>query len=117
VYVIPPNVMLTIRDGTFLLAPRTREHPNTVDEFLLSLAREQADVACVILSGTGTDGTIGLRAIKESGGLALAQQNAEYDAIAHLGSRYLADHRAVSRLSFCWAYATFHLTRSRASRF
>ncbi len=84
VYVIPPNAALTIRDGHLLLArpaaPRGQRNP--IDEFFTSLARDQAEnAACVILSGTGSDGTLGLRAIKEGGGLTLAQSEAEYDGM------------------------------------
>ena len=80
-YVIPPDAILTIRQRRLLLtrpAPALG-HRTPVDEFLVSLARDQTDnAACVILSGTGSDGTLGLRAIKESGGLTLAQGDAEY---------------------------------------
>ncbi len=84
IYVIPPNVALTIREGRLLLsrpvAPRGQR--NSIDEFFISLARDQAEnAACVILSGTGSDGTVGLRAIKEGGGLTLAQSEAEYDGM------------------------------------
>ena len=84
VYVIPPNAALTIREGRLLLsrpaAPRGQR--NLIDEFFISLARDQGEnAACVILSGTGSDGTIGLRAIKEGGGLTLAQSEAEYDGM------------------------------------
>jgi two-component system CheB/CheR fusion protein len=84
VYVIPPNAALTIQDGRLLLnkpaAPRGQR--NAIDEFLISLARDQGEnAACVILSGTGSDGTLGLRAIKEHGGLALAQAEAEYSGM------------------------------------
>jgi len=84
VYVIPPNAALTIHDGRLLLAlpaaPRGQRNP--VDEFFTSLARDQEEnSACIILSGTGSDGTLGLRAIKEAGGLTLAQSEAEYDGM------------------------------------
>jgi two-component system CheB/CheR fusion protein len=53
-----------------------------IDTFLISLAEDQGDfAACAILSGTGSDGTLGLRAIKEHGGLTLAQEGAEYDGM------------------------------------
>ena len=84
VYVIPPNSALTIRDGRLLLARPTapRGQRNPIDEFFTSLARDQGEnAACVILSGTGSDGTLGLRAIKEGGGLTLAQSEAEYDGM------------------------------------
>jgi two-component system CheB/CheR fusion protein len=84
IYVIPPNSGLTIRNGRLLLAPLAalRGPRNVIDEFFTSLARDQGEnAACVVLSGTGSDGTVGLRAIKEHGGLALAQSEAEYDGM------------------------------------
>ncbi|HEY6432685.1 MAG TPA: chemotaxis protein CheB [Acetobacteraceae bacterium] len=84
VYVIPPNASLTIQNGRLLLSTPfgPRGHPSSIDEFFTSLARHQGEnAACVILSGTGSDGTVGLRAIKEGGGLTLAQAEAEYDGM------------------------------------
>ena len=84
VYVIPPNKTLTLHDGRLLLGPPTssRGHPNSVDEFFTSLAQDRGEhAACVILSGTGSDGTVGLRAVKEHGGLTVAQAEAEYDGM------------------------------------
>lgn len=84
VYVIPPHAGLTIHDGRLRLTPPAalRGQRNVIDEFFTSLARDQGEnAACVILSGTGSDGTIGLRAIKEAGGLTLAQSEAEYDGM------------------------------------
>jgi len=84
VYVIPPNAALTIREGRLLLARpvQARGQRNAIDEFFTSLAHDQAEnAACVILSGIGSDGTLGLRAIKENAGLTLAQAEAEYDGM------------------------------------
>lgn len=84
VYVIPSNASLTIEDGRLHLAkPLARRGLRTpIDTFFVSLAQERAEkAACVILSGTGSDGTLGLRAIKEHGGLTLAQEGAEYDGM------------------------------------
>jgi two-component system CheB/CheR fusion protein len=84
IYVIPPKTSLTIRDGRLQLAAPAapRGQPNVIDEFFTSLARDQGEnAACVILSGTGSDGTMGLRAIKENGGLTLAQSEAEYNGM------------------------------------
>ncbi|GIK98863.1 MAG: chemotaxis methyltransferase [Alphaproteobacteria bacterium] len=83
-YVIPPDATLTLEDGALRLAPpgEPRGHRSPIDHFFLSLAADRGeDAACIILSGTGSDGTIGLRAIKEHGGLALAQADAEYDGM------------------------------------
>lgn len=84
VYVIPPGTLLAIAGNALLLSPGKGPGGvrGSIDVFLTSLAREQGQAsACVILSGTGSDGTIGLRAIKESGGLTLAQADAEYDGM------------------------------------
>jgi two-component system CheB/CheR fusion protein len=86
VYVIPPNAILTIKDGRLHLTKpaASREHRTPIDSFFVSLAIDQEEnAACVILSGTGSDGTLGLRAIKEHGGLTLAQtsESAEYDGM------------------------------------
>jgi len=60
IYVIPPNATLTIEQGRLEL--ERPAHRNPVDDLLLSLARDQGERAAgVILSGTGSDGTIGLR--------------------------------------------------------
>ncbi len=86
VFVIPPNATLTIKDGTLRVttpAP-AREHRRPIDTFLSSLAEDQGERAVgIILSGSGSDGTLGIRAIKEHGGLTLAQ--AEFDSQAMSG--------------------------------
>ena len=83
-YVIPPNTSLTIVDDRLHLAP-PREHRGLrtpIDGFFLSLAEARGEKAAgVILSGSGSDGTLGLRAIKEHGGLTIAQDGAEYDGM------------------------------------
>src|SRR3954468_15053024 len=84
IYVIPPNAALSIVDGHLRLAPPTQERGSRtpIDGFLLSLAEARGEyAACAILSGTGSDGTLGLRAIKEHGGVTFAQQEAEYDGM------------------------------------
>jgi two-component system CheB/CheR fusion protein len=77
VFVIPPNILMTIEDGRLhLRAPTTimvREN-KPIDVFFTSLAADQGAAAVgVVLSGTGSDGSLGLKAIKEAGGLSLAQ--------------------------------------------
>ena len=77
VHVIAPNVALTIADGVLHLAPPTepRGQRLPIDTLFASLARDQGNRAvAVVLSGMGSDGTLGLEAIKASGGLTLAQQ-------------------------------------------
>ena len=84
-YVIPPNAGLTIVDGILHLVPRTREGSHgTIDRFFRALAEDSGTGAIgVILSGTGSDGTLGLAAIKEAGGLTFAQDppSAQYDSM------------------------------------
>jgi two-component system, chemotaxis family, CheB/CheR fusion protein len=86
VYIIPPNATLTIKNGTLHVASpaEPRGHRMPIDRLFRSLAEDCGENAvCIILSGTGTDGTVGLRAIKEYGGMAMAQtlESAQYDAI------------------------------------
>ena len=86
VYVIPPNATLTIKDGALRVTPpvEARGARTPIDSFFGSLAQDRGENAvCIMLSGTGTDGTLGLRAIKEHGGMAMAQtlDSAKYDAI------------------------------------
>jgi two-component system, chemotaxis family, CheB/CheR fusion protein len=76
VYVIPPNRDMSLSDGRLHLtkpdAPRGQRLP--IDFFFRSLARDQqARAICVILSGTASDGTLGLRMIKGEGGMAMVQ--------------------------------------------
>ena len=85
VYVIPPNAVLTLERGVFRVATPAETGLRTpIDAFFRSLAEDQGEAAVgIILSGTGTDGTSGLRAIKEHGGLTLAQapETARYDSM------------------------------------
>lgn len=76
VYVIPPNKYLSISGGELHLSePDTpRRTRMAIDFFLRSLAQDQGPRAvAVILSGTGTDGTLGIKAVKGAGGLVVAQ--------------------------------------------
>ena len=86
VYVIPPNRDMAIFHGTLQLnvpdQPRGQRMP--IDAFLRSLAEDQGEQAIgIILSGTGTDGTLGLRAILGAGGVSLVQEpaTAKYDGM------------------------------------
>ena len=86
VYVIPPNKDLSILHGClFLLDPiAARGLRLPIDFFFRSLADDQHERAIgVILSGMGSDGTLGLRAIKENAGLSLVQdpETAKFDAM------------------------------------
>ena len=75
-YIIPPGANLSVKKGVLLLsAPRTSHGVRLpFDFFLKSLASEYGSrAACVILSGTGADGSIGLKAVREKSGLVIAQ--------------------------------------------
>jgi two-component system CheB/CheR fusion protein len=86
VYIIPPNKDMSILHGELqLLEPVERRglrHP--IDFFFRSLAEDQGEKAVgIILSGTGTEGAQGIRAVKGEGGLALVQdvKTAKYDGM------------------------------------
>ncbi|MEP0546692.1 MAG: PAS domain S-box protein [Rhodothermales bacterium] len=86
VYVIPPGKALSIRDGVLRLDEPARPHGHRapIDDFFRSLAADQGERAvAVVLSGTGSDGTLGLKKLKEVGGLTAAQDptDAEYDGM------------------------------------
>ena len=85
VYVLPPNSDMTIHDGVLHLVRReaSRGHHLPIDSFFRSLAEDQRSNAVgVILSGTATDGTIGLAAIKDAAGITFAQdESAKYDGM------------------------------------
>ncbi len=75
-YVIPPGMYLSVKDGVLHLSrPRARRGSRMPIDFLLrSLAEDLGRrAACVILSGTMTDGSIGAKAVQSKGGLAIAQ--------------------------------------------
>ena len=79
VYVIPPNATMTIDDHTLRLGTReeTRGQHMAVDSFMRALAEAQGSNAIgVILSGSGTDGTLGLAEIQAQGGVTFAQDEA-----------------------------------------
>jgi two-component system, chemotaxis family, CheB/CheR fusion protein len=87
VYVIPPGVYLSADEkGALRLSkPQARHGARLPFDFLLnSLAREHgARAVCVVLSGTGSDGSLGLKAVKGGGGLVIAQDIGEagYDGM------------------------------------
>jgi len=86
VYVIRPNKDMAILNGTLqLMEPRTAGGLRMpIDYFLRSLAQDEKERAiCVILSGMGTDGTLGLKAIKGELGMALVQDpdSCKYDGM------------------------------------
>jgi two-component system CheB/CheR fusion protein len=78
VYVIPPNFDMTVTDGVLKLTPRSKDGKLhlPIDHFLRSLAESQKENAIgVILSGTASDGMLGLKAIKAEGGITFAQDD------------------------------------------
>ncbi|MEQ9815336.1 MAG: chemotaxis protein CheB [Azospirillaceae bacterium] len=82
VYVIPPGVYLSVRDRSLRLTePRNRHGSRLPFDFLLhSLAAEFGPHAAgIVLSGTGADGSVGLRSLKDAGGLVIVQDPAEAD--------------------------------------
>ncbi|MHB0878175.1 MAG: chemotaxis protein CheB [Anaerolineae bacterium] len=86
VYIIPPNHDLALADGALRLLQPTTPHGFRlpIDFFFRSLADDQQDRAiCIVLSGTGSDGAQGVRAVKGAGGMAMAQEpeSAEYDGM------------------------------------
>src|SRR5205809_5751960 len=84
VYVQPPNKCVIAKDGTLTLVQREERLNVAIDHFFESLAEECGSRAIgVVLSGTGSDGTAGLRAIKAAGGLTFAQseESAKFDAM------------------------------------
>ncbi|MDO6429752.1 CheR family methyltransferase [Flavitalea sp. BT771] len=77
IYIIPSNKLLTVSEGRLQLSPRLSDNARNrpIDLFFTSLAEVyQGQAIGIVLSGTGTDGTLGLKAIKEHGGFTFAQQ-------------------------------------------
>lgn len=86
VYIIPPNYDMTFSYGALHLVklPHVRGLHLPIDTFFYSLAKyKQNHSIGIILSGTGYDGTQGIKAIKEAGGIAMAQsvESAEFDGM------------------------------------
>lgn len=85
VYVIAPNTSIMLKEGVLQVSPRTAEPGPRfgVDAFMGSLARDRGRLAIgIVLSGTGSDGTLGLQAIKDAGGRTYAQDDtAEYSSM------------------------------------
>jgi two-component system CheB/CheR fusion protein len=86
VHIIPPDATLTIAKGILRVdrpaPPRQRRFP--IDTFFESLAQDQGENAAgIVMSGIGSDGTLGVKMLKEHGGLTLAQS--EHDQLAMTG--------------------------------
>lgn len=85
-YIIPPNSDMALLNGALQLlepaSPRGQRLP--IDFFFRSLAQDQRERAiCVVLSGTGSDGTLGARAVKGEGGMVMVQtpETTEFDGM------------------------------------
>jgi two-component system CheB/CheR fusion protein len=86
VYVIPPNQRMEIQDSTLELSPRPgdRTQYTPIDTFFTSLAgMTECRAIAVVLSGTASDGAIGIREVKAAGGITLAQtpESAKFDSM------------------------------------
>ncbi len=86
VYIIPPNKDLALLHGKLHLLEREMQRGLNlpIDTFFRSLAQDLGEEAvCIILSGTGTDGTLGLKEIKGRGGMTMVQDpaSADYDGM------------------------------------
>lgn len=103
IYLRPARQTLIIQKGVLLLTQEdTKTHLNfPIDAFLKSLAHDQGEKAiAVVLSGTGTDGTLGAAAIRDAGGFVLAQEpsSARFDSMPRaLIERNLANASAPPR--------------------
>jgi two-component system CheB/CheR fusion protein len=85
-YIIPPNRDMALVNGALqLLEPTSaRGIRLPIDFFFRSLAQDQHDRAiCIVLSGAGSDGALGVRAVKGEGGMVMAQtpESSEYDGM------------------------------------
>ncbi len=77
IYILPANKLLYIQEGRFVLQPRqpANELSHPIDLFFASLAEAyQSHAMGIVLSGLGSDGTIGLKKIKDLGGISFAQE-------------------------------------------
>jgi len=83
IYVAPQNVIVTLADGHFQSRPAQQEPGSrgTIDSFFVSLAQERGERAlAIMLAGTAGDGTLGFAAIKEHGGLTVAEETSHETA-------------------------------------
>ena len=86
IYLIPPRHNMTVYNDKLFLTPQRDDRMLNlpIDIFLRSLAKDkEKDAVGIILSGTGTDGTLGIRAVKEFGGMVMAQDSnsAKFDGM------------------------------------
>ncbi|NJM05954.1 hypothetical protein HC891_06760 [Candidatus Gracilibacteria bacterium] len=86
IYIIPPDRHLRMQDGMLVLTEAERPYGSRVaiDFFFRTLAESYTTyAACIVLSGAGADGSVGITRVKETGGVTFAQdpQEAAYDAM------------------------------------
>jgi len=120
-YVIPPGAYLSIANGTLHLSPPQARHGARLPfDFLLpSLAEAYGERAvCVVLSGTGADGSLGLKAIKEHGGLVVAQEPTEaaFDGMPRSAILTGAVDLVLPAAQIAAALITYHRRRTLALR-
>lgn len=87
IYVVPPNSDMVYRESALHLPEPAEQngHRMPIDFFFRSLAKEKKEQAIgIVLSGTGSDGILGIRAIKAEGGMTMAQtpKSSEYDSMS-----------------------------------
>ncbi len=74
IHILPTDRVATLKNSRFAIEPKKGAPKGLVDSFLLSLAQDQGEKSIgIILSGLNGDGTLGLTALKEAGGLAVAE--------------------------------------------
>ena len=98
IYILPSNKMMIANDGVLELSPRPAKSKNErnlpIDLFFTSLAEvHQSHAIGVVLSGTASDGTMGLKAIKDHGGITFAQdeESAAYDGMPHRSEEHTSE--------------------------
>jgi two-component system CheB/CheR fusion protein len=98
IYLCPPKKRLTLQQGSLIAEdnPSTGQQPTSIDHFFYTIADDQAELGLgVVLSGAGSDGTLGLKAISDRGGLTFAQDSdsAKYDSMPRSAATTgVADH-------------------------
>lgn len=95
VYVLPGNVIATLSKGIIMLRSRLQtEKINTaINAFLLSLAADRRDKAIVIiLSGSGSDGAMGAKAVHDNGGIVMVQNPSSSDYPSMPQAAIRSDH-------------------------
>ena len=121
VYVIPPNTLMLVRNGALTLEgrPESSERFRPIDAFFSSLAEEfRSNAVGIVLSGTASDGTLGLKSIKAEGGITFAQnQTAKFDgmprsAIAAGVVDFILPPRRIAEELAAIAHRALHLVRA-----